>query len=71
MALTSAYSVETQRAALHFLLAVCDKLMVSRTVLLGVLDALLQSMGSAYDVDYEKTSNLLLLNKVCHLQEGG
>lgn len=65
MALTSSYSVETQRAGLHFLSAMCDKMEVSRTVLLKILDTLLQSISNAYDVDYEKTSDLLLLNKVC------
>lgn len=60
MALTSSCSVETQRAALHFLAAMCDKMELSRTVHLRILDALLQSMSNAYDVDYEKTSNLLL-----------
>lgn len=65
MALTSLYSVETQRAGLHFLLAMCEKVELSRAVLLRILNALLQSMSDSYVVDYEKTSNLLLLNKVC------
>lgn len=65
MALTPPYSVETQRAGLHFLLAMCEKVELSRAVLLRILAALLQSMSDAYDVDYEKTSNVLLLNKVC------
>lgn len=64
MALTAPYSVETQRAGLHFLLALCDKMELSRAVLVRILDALVQAMTNTYDVDYEKTSNLLLLNKV-------
>ena len=66
MGLTSSFSVETQRAALHFLAAACDKMELSRTVLLRILDVLLQSMTTTRET--EKTINAMLRNKV---REGG
>lgn len=64
ISLTTSHSVEAQRAGLHFLTALCDKSELPRAVLLTILDTLLQSIGNSYDVDHEKTSDLLLLNKL-------
>lgn len=61
MALTSLDSVETQRAALDLLLAMVDKVELTRDVLLRVLESLLQSVNSA---DHAETGDLLLINKV-------
>ena len=63
MALTTSYTIETQRAGLHFLTTLCEKSEFPRDVLIIVLDNLLQSMSSVR-ADDRKPLDTLLINKV-------
>ena len=44
MALSSSHTIETRRAALHYLTAVCNKADLPRPLLLEVLETLLQCL---------------------------
>ena len=64
IALTSVYPIPTQRAGLHFMTTISEKLEFPRDQLLVVLDALLQSMSPGI-ADLREPNDALLLNKVC------
>ncbi len=63
IALTSRYPVETQRAGLHFLSALCETSKLSKPLFLSLFNAVLPSIN-AHDADAAKSSDPLLLDKV-------